>query len=293
MKQSGKKQTFFKKIRKHPITIILVSTMAIILSTVLIKELITKPVLNIFFSSDLIIKTITAIIGSAVMIITYYLLLKYYEEKSFSEFALKQGFKESFFGFILGFGTIGLVVFLLSVMGYYKIIVVKSIIPFLPTLTFIFGAAILEEIIFRGLCFRLIEKWKGSIIALIVSAMIFQLPHFMNSHTGILPGILGVLFGLVLALIYADTKRLWVPIAFHFGWNLAQPVLGTTLSGVSEFTSLTDAQLNGPELFIGSGFGVEVSLFSFVLLFTIGIYYLKRLIEKGYFENRTSTSEAS
>ena len=106
----------------------------------------------------------------------------------------------------------------------------------------------------------------------------------MNSHTGILPGILGVLFGVVTGLMYAYTRRLWLPIAFHFGWNIVQPIFGTNLSGGIEFTKLIEAKLNGPELLIGSEFGLEVSLFSFVMLLIIGLYYYSKLRNRSYFK---------
>lgn len=109
---------------------------------------------------------------------------------------------------MIGFGAMGMVVFILYLLGYYNFVAIKSLYEFLPTVAFIFGAAVLEEIIFRGLIFRILEKWKGPIMALLISSLIFQIPHFMNLHTGISPAILGVLFGVVTGLMYAYTRRL-------------------------------------------------------------------------------------
>lgn len=291
MKTLEQKHSLFQRVLRHPLTTILISTLVIIIFLVITKELFTKPILNLVFSSEITIKTITALIGATVMILSYYLLLRYYEKKPFSEFSIKNALKELLIGLTIGFGAMGMVVLVLHLFGYYNFIRFKSIPEFLPTVAFILGAAVLEEIIFRGLFFRLLEGWKGPIIALIVSSLIFQIPHFTNSHTGILPAILGVLFGLVTASMYAHTSRLWLPIAFHFSWNLVQPICGTTLSGVSEFTPLSEARLSGPELLVGSKFGLEVSLFSFSALLIIGSYYFFKLEKRGYFKkNQTSIS---
>ncbi len=205
-----------QRIFKHPISTIVIGTLTVIIATLLVKEFISKPILSSLFSAEPLIKAITAIIGSIVMFLAYYLHLKYFEKKSFSEFSFKHIHKEFPIGLIIGFGSMGMVVFILYILGYYNFVAIKSLYEFLPTVAFIFGAAVLEEIIFRGLIFRLLENWKGPIAALLTSSLIFQIPHFMNLHTGISPAILGVLFGVVTGLMYAYTRRLWLPIAFHF-----------------------------------------------------------------------------
>ncbi len=104
--------------------------------------------------------------------------------------------------------------------------------------------------------------------------MVFQLPHFMNPNEYFLPAILGVLFGLVTAVMYASTRRLWLPFTFHFTWNLAQPFFGTSLSGIDEFPTMINARMEGPELLTGSAFGIEDSLLSFgVLVVLFGVFY--------------------
>lgn len=273
----------FRSISKHPITTIFIGTLTVIISTLSVKELVSKPILSSFFSSEPIIKSITATVGALVMFLAYYLHLKYFEKKSFSELSFTHFPKEFSKGLLLGFGAMGMVVFVLYCLGFYNIVAIKSFYEFLPTVAFIFGAAVLEEIIFRGLIFRTLEQWKGPITALLVSSLIFQIPHFMNLHTGVSPAFLGVLFGVVTGLIYAYTRRLWLPIAFHFSWNLVQPIFITTLSG-GKFISLFEAELNGPELFIGSEFGLEVSVFSFGFLLIIGGYYYVKLKKRGYFK---------
>lgn len=283
------KQTIASKVFFHPITRIVLGTLAILVVTGVVSKLITKPILTALIPSLEIGSTIGALISTLVMVTTYLFLMKYYEKRGWSEFSIRAMFGESGGGFLLGFGVISLEVLVLYLLGHYEIIETHSFGSFLPNITMIFGAAMLEELIFRGLLFRILDDWKGLTVALIVSSVLFQLPHFMNPNEYYLPALLGVLFGLVTAILYAYTRRLWLPFAFHFGWNLAQPTFGTNLSGIDEFPVLFEARMEGPELLTGSAFGIEDSILSLVVLVGLFTWFYVRGIRKGKFRSGGST----
>ncbi|MEM7550795.1 MAG: type II CAAX endopeptidase family protein [Bacteroidota bacterium] len=258
---------------QHPITKIILSTVAILIAVVSVKELITKPLIALFTESKTVSMTIVSIVGTMVMIVSYYFLNRYYERIPFRDFSKKNFFRDFFGGFLLGFSMVSFTVLMLYLMGYYQIVERLSFVKFLPTLTFIFGAAVLEEIVFRGLLFRILESWKGRTWALIISPLLFQLPHAMNPHWGILPTVMATVFGLTICLMYIHTRTLWLPISFHFGWNLVQPVFGTTLSGIDSFDSLYKPVLKGPAYLTGGLFGLETSIFSIITLTGVCIFF--------------------
>jgi len=265
----------------HPIVRIIFGTLAIITSVFTIKEWITKPILNQIFANDLLTKTVVPILSTGVMIGVYYLLMRYYEKRGFHDFGRKNALKETWNGLLIGMTPILTAVALMYGLGYYQVVDVNNFWVFLPSATFILGGVVLEELVFRGIVFKVIENWKGSTIALIASAIIFQIPHFMNPHEDVLPALLGTLFGIVTALMYMHTRQLWLPIAFHYAWNLMQPIMGTTLSGISEFEELLIVQIEGPELITGSQFGVEDSLVILISLSILAIYYIRKLTQQG------------
>jgi membrane protease YdiL (CAAX protease family) len=87
----------------------------------------------------------------------------------------------------------------------------------------------LEELCYRGyMMTRMTELWgRGKGIA--ISSLIFALVHFSWwAPLGSVPYHLVILFtlnlfvgGVVLSLgYYYSNKRLWVPIGFHFAWNI-------------------------------------------------------------------------
>ena len=271
----------FSRIFFHPITKILLGSLAIVLMTFLVKALLVKPLLTLLVPSEIWAKTIGALTSTGTMIGTYVLLMKFYEKRRITEFSKKGAFGGLVGGFLLGFGVITAEVGILYLLGYYEVIQVNEFLDFLPNITFIIGGAMLEELVFRGLAFRILRKWKGLTVAVIVSAILFQLPHFMNPHESFLPATLGIIFGVAHALMYVYSRGIWLPFAFHVGWNLAQPAWGTTLSGIDEFPLLVQSQMNGPELITGSAFGIEDSLLSMATLVILSIVLYLQSAKRG------------
>ncbi|MGH2566384.1 MAG: hypothetical protein ACRDE5_17835, partial [Ginsengibacter sp.] len=73
--------------------------------------------------------------------------------------------------------------------------------------------------------------------------------------------------------MYTYTKRLWLPFAFHLGWNFAQPFYGSNLSG-EKTSHIINAVFKGPPLLIGSEFGIEDSIFSLIFLLLLCLLFL-------------------
>jgi membrane protease YdiL (CAAX protease family) len=77
------------------------------------------------------------------------------------------------------------------------------------------GAPIVEEIFYRGLLQRSLERRIGPWPAIFVGAVLFGASHFQGPQ---LPAL--VLFGVVLGLLAQRTGRLGAPIAAHMVFNL-------------------------------------------------------------------------
>lgn len=82
-------------------------------------------------------------------------------------------------------------------------------------------AAIGEELLFRGVVFRLLLDWlKNPHLAVILSSILFSALHLQ--FFGFLPRmVLGLLFG----YIYLWTGSLWIPVILHFLFNGATVVV--------------------------------------------------------------------
>lgn len=145
-------------------------------------------------------------------------------------------------------------------------------------------AGFVEEVLFRGILFRWIEEWAGSIVALVVSALAFGAAHLANDNASWLAAIgIALEAGIMLGAAYMLTRSLWFAIGIHIGWNVVQglvwdvPVSGFPLRG------LVDARLNGSDLLTGGAFGLEASVIAMVLAGGTGAWLLARAVKAGHF----------
>ncbi len=89
-------------------------------------------------------------------------------------------------------------------------------------LIYYFIVALLEELIFRGLFLGLVLKKVNNIyVRLIVSALIFAVPHIANTDniSTIIMFIFPLLYGIVSAEMFVFSKSVWMSTGFHWLWN--------------------------------------------------------------------------
>ncbi len=274
------------RILHFPIVKIIIGIFTCILSTFLVKQFITKPLFSSIISSDTMVMVVVTLLGTLVMTATYYYLFKYYEKRTITELSFKPAIKELLGGFGLGLVVIALEFLILYLFGFYKITSFEGLQLFLAPLGFLIGAAMLEEIMFRGVLYRIMENWQGTIVALLVSAVLFELPHLMNPNGSVFGSITGVIFGLVTGIMYTYTKRLWLPFSFHLGWNLAQPIFGSNITGVDRFGVVFNAELKGDVLLTGTAMGIEDSILSVFTLIILFVIFYRGSIRNKNFQKR-------
>ncbi len=95
--------------------------------------------------------------------------------------------------------------------------------PWLAVILFaaVIGAPVTEELFFRGLTLRAVEKRLGSTWAIILSALIFTVPHFTSPDwrgTAVLFSSIFVV-GLILGAVTVKTDRLAAAIVAHMIFN--------------------------------------------------------------------------
>lgn len=117
-----------------------------------------------------------------------------------------------------------------------------------------------EEMLFRGYAFQLLMRVAGVWTTIIPTSLLFGLAHLFNPN----PSALGVantaLWGCVLGYAYWRTKALWLPIGLHFGWNLALPLFGENLSGLTMKVTGYALTWTVGEFWSGGEYGVEASI---------------------------------
>jgi len=193
---------------------------------------------------------------------TYTLLFGFYEKRSITELSTKGLGKNLSIGILLGVLLQSLTILVIYLNKGFTVISVNSILFILPSLAMAFTSAIFEEIIFRGILFRITEEKLGSYWALLISALIFGAMHLANPHSSISAALgLAIQAGLLLGAAYIFTRNLWFPIAIHFAWNFTQSgIFGASTSGSTMGKSLLTTKIEGAEWFTGGYFGPEGSI---------------------------------
>ncbi len=142
----------------------------------------------------------------------------------------------------------------------------------------IFLLAYKEEIIFRGVLFQTLREKFGDVASILAMSVFFSFAHLGNPEISTLATINIILAGVALSIMYITTESLWLPISFHFFWNLNQQVvLGSKVSGFSfdiEVFKLTAVNSDMSWLF-GGAFGTEEGLLTTIIITLICILSFK------------------
>lgn len=168
------------------------------------------------------------------------------------------------FGGGLALGTLlfSAVILTLALSGCYRVLAVTPSWGIATGVFVLLPSAAIEELLFRGVLFRLVEEAAGTWIALVVSAVLFGAAHAFNpGATWLSSAAIALEAGVLLGAAFVVTKNLWLPIGLHFAWNFCEgPIFGTQVSGRTLSTNLLAAKLTGPVWLTGGSFGPEAGL---------------------------------
>lgn len=171
-------------------------------------------------------------------------------------------------GLATGFGYFCVVTALLTIFGCYKIEALNADWKgLLRALGLFFLVAVAEEVIFRGIFFRELDRRFGPVVALVISGLIFGFIHMGNPGSTVWSSVaISVEAGLLLGAAYKYSGTLWLPIGIHWAWNYTQGnIFGFAVSGTLGGASLFDSTVSGPDIITGGVFGPEASIVSFIL----------------------------
>ena len=231
------------------------------------------------------LKAIAIVIAWGALGFAVYLgLVRLIERRRASELSLTRIGGDLGIGLAVGAGLYTACVLILMVAGIYRIDGLNPVSYMLPAVAMALSSGIFEELVFRGVLFRVVEEWLGSWVSLAVSSLVFGFLHLINPTATVLGAVfISVEAGLLLAAAYMLTRRLWMSIGFHMAWNYTQSgVFSGIVSGGDSDPGLVKPTIDGPLLLTGGTFGLEASLTAFVLCTATGVFLLVRAIRRGH-----------
>lgn len=190
----------------------------------------------------------------------YMAYTRYIEGRAATELSIQRAGMHAIGGVLLG--LLMFCVTLGTVAAFAGVTVTKGVgIAAIGSVGISLSAAVSEELVFRGLLFRLTERSLGTWPAVGISAVIFGILHLVNPGAGLASTVAITLeSGLLLCSAYILTRNLWFAIGLHFGWDVAESALfGATMSGHPD-SGLLATRVTGPIFLSGGEFGVEASV---------------------------------
>jgi len=141
-----------------------------------------------------------------------------------------------------------------------------------------------EEVLFRGVVFRVLEESFGTLLAMILSAALFGLLHAGNPGATVFStAAVAIEAGGMLAAAYVWSRSLWLPIGIHLAWNATQgglfsePISGHAATGLLNFPLSPTAS----PLITGGVFGPEASIVALGVCVGLGGVFVVLAIRSG------------
>jgi membrane protease YdiL (CAAX protease family) len=271
-----------RKILFFPLTRMIIAILMIVISIGLEGYYLQKLAARFGVDQQPWFAVVSSVIVIATALLVYCGYVRVFERRPITELAVRQAGREFAAGTAIGFGLFTATIACLWILGYYRVEGLGEI----PSLSLLFSIGLVpgfvEEIIARGIVFRITEESLGTWLALLISALIFGDVHLLNPGATWFAAIcIALEAGILLAATYVVTRRLWMPIGMHFAWNFTQGgIFGAAVSGM-QVSGLFRSKLTGPELLSGGAFGAEASIVAVLVCTPMAVYLLWRGARTG------------
>lgn len=216
-------------------------------------------------------------------VLLYWLLARFIEWRPMSDLSLRGAPLELALGIGLGVGLLSVIMGIIALSGGYRITGVNAPSIMLASLVVGIIPGVVEELVFRGVLYRIVEESLGTWLSTLISAMLFGFMHAFNPNATMLANIsIAISAGPLLAWAYIMTRRLWICIGIHFAWNFTLGgVYGAPVSG-NVVPGLFSSELSGPELISGGAFGPEASVITMVAALALSIALYVVAAKRGH-----------
>jgi membrane protease YdiL (CAAX protease family) len=229
----------------------------------------------------------------------YWAFVRWHEKREATELRLRP--VHLVLGGASGAILIALPMAVLFALGVYDIVLFRGASSTLLGAAAVIGiAATLEELVYRCLLFRLLERAWGTMWAMFVQAVVFALQHIENVAQGEFMDVAAMLVGVtVVGLLWAGVfilaRNLWVVAANHAAWNFTILLSGLPLSGIEDWRAGAplESRYDGPDWLTGGMFGPESSLLVIAMTSVVVVLLLRAARRRGAFLEAPKASAAS
>ena len=231
------------------------------------------------------LQVLITLIGVGLTVLLYKWFQRRIERREDAELALPGAAREVSAGFAGGLVLSSAMVGVTALLGGLEVDGVRGVGRLWSMAAMGIGTGFFEELLFRGVLFRQVERVGGSWGALAVTSAFFGLAHIANpGATWFAAVAIAFEAGILLGGAYMLTRRLWLAIGLHAGWNFTQGwIFSVPVSGGKAPEGLLLVQRHGPEWLTGGAFGLEASAVAMVVATSAGCGLLWLAHRQGRF----------
>ncbi|MFD6554641.1 CPBP family intramembrane glutamic endopeptidase [Streptomyces sp. NPDC058398] len=206
-------------------------------------------------------------LGAAAAVAVYWAVMRFVARRSTPEIARRGAGRELLLGGGIGLGFILVSALLITAFGGYSfswagngfVSVVWSAVMVQ------IGAAVTEELLFRGLALQALEQLWGGRAAVAITALFFGVAHLgAPGASGRSLVAIALEAGVMLGAAFLWRRSIWFVVGLHFAWNTVEQLLGVPVSGHTP-EALYTVDVHGSTLLTGDGFGLETSIVPILL----------------------------
>ena len=211
---------------------------------------------------------VVALVAPVILLALYVLVFRWFEKEWAPDILTKKAAGHLLLGLAFGAVYISLVTGIMWLCGCCSIQQLNwDTHAQLKAFLMFFGVAVGEEIIFRGVLFKWIDKRWDVWVAMVVSGLIFGFVHLTNDNATVWSSVaIAIEAGLLFGIAYKWCGNLWFPIGIHWSWNYTQGnIFGFAVSGTDAGSSWLHVIPTGPDILTGGAFGAEASLIAVLL----------------------------
>lgn len=224
------------------------------------------------------------VLGAVAAVGVYWVVMRRVARRATPEIARRGAVRQALLGGAIGLGFIAAAAGLIAMCGGYSFSWAHR--DLLGTLASVMavqaGAAVAEELVFRGVALQAIEQRWGSRAAVAVTGVFFGVAHMFNPGATLWSGLaIAIEAGVMLGAAFLWRRSIWLVVGVHFAWNTAEQLLGVPVSGHAPDARLWNVHTGGSSLLNGGTFGLEASVIPVVINLLLAVWLFAAARRRG------------
>ncbi|GAA2286075.1 type II CAAX endopeptidase family protein [Streptomyces atrovirens] len=228
------------------------------------------------------------VLGAVAAVAVYWYVMRRVARRSTPEIARSGAGREVLLGGGIGLGFILVSALLITAFGGYSFTWAgDGFMSVVWTAVVVqIGAAVTEELLFRGLALQALEQLWGSRAAIAITSLFFGVAHLGAQGANAWSGLaIALEAGVLLGAAFLWRRNIWFVVGLHFAWNTTEQLLGIPVSGHAP-EGLFTVDVHGSDLLTGGGFGLEASIMPVLMGVAIAVPMLVRAHRNGGIKTR-------